>query len=577
MKKSIATVLCSSLLLAGGIFSNSTVSAQILKDTATLGAAYGEMAVQRAEDEARYKVFQEKFQKMNKLHGESKEKTIQEDEKYQRLREKLQIRGVMLEEWGGKQRELLKSADIKPAVSVDGKKPPKSAQLIAAKEDMDTKYQRLQNLVQDLYEFASENGDKLPEINELFSGVEVARQSLRQAAAKYVEEYWRWRVKPGQGIDTTESDFQLLTKNGYIKMESQQLKNMSRSAAASRVAFMLRAVEGGVYNQLAPESIAAMARLRAEYSLELAQLGYFDDEAAQIQVETQAIWESSTKAPKRFKVDGELRVDHRKNSGDVSNDSFVRLRNRLYGDYNIDENWHAIAMVESQKYLSGRGNNHWLELDRYYLTGYIGEVAVSGGVMGATMAEGNIYDSKFKGVMLQAGDGVHYTLRYGTVNNAHNAVEFSADYKIGSGYRINGGYHGFNIDGYGRRNIYTGNIIMPLGANLALGAMYLQGQDSQLGTGRGYVFTLSHGRESSWKKGNMAYFLKYYHQPRATYVQHTMNGTADSMNGFMGLGLGASYTIQESLIISMEYYRLRELMGNRSNNTLWLGLSYYYH
>ena len=49
-------------------------------------------------------------------------------------------------------------------------------------------------------------------------------------------------------------------------------------------------------------------------------------------------------------------------------------------DYNLDNNWHAIGMLESEKALHGDDSmNGTIDLDRYYLKGAVGIVMVMAG------------------------------------------------------------------------------------------------------------------------------------------------------------------------------------------------------
>ena len=62
-------------------------------------------------------------------------------------------------------------------------------------------------------------------------------------------------------------------------------------------------------------------------------------------------------------------------------------------------------MLESEKALHGDDSmNGTIDLDRYYLKGAVGKVMVMAGAFGKTLAEGNIYDSRFKGIQVAYGD-----------------------------------------------------------------------------------------------------------------------------------------------------------------------------
>ena len=329
--------------------------------------------------------------------------------------------------------------------------------------------------------------------------------------------------------------------------------------------------------------------LRVEYAQELNGLGYFqEEEALDMSVLSPPI--RPVDMEKRFKIDGEIRYDYRRQSdhsviNPVSGkpkypEDLQRFRARVYLDYNIDDNWHALGMIESEKALNGADDSMdgTLSLDRYYLQGYLGNARVTAGAFGTILGEGNIYDSRFKGAMVEYGDGTPWTFRarYGEVNEAERAKTLSVSYDRDS-YGVDGGLYQFRMVGGSHRNIEMVNFRKPIGGWLHGGLMYLHGSDDAYEDGHGYVVTLQRGEENSWKKDNVMAFLKYYHQPRSTYIEHTMNGMADYMNGFKGVGAGLSYTLQRDLVASLEYYHLKDLTDHDTNNTIWFGLSYYFN
>lgn len=327
-----------------------------------------------------------------------------------------------------------------------------------------------------------------------------------------------------------------------------------------------------------------VAMLRVEFAPELAAAGYFDTQAAKnlaiMQVPPTAI---GVDIKKRFKIDGEIRYDYRHNSNSdtLKNgsrkypDDLHRMRERLYMDYNLDNNWHLMGMLESEKALKGDGKNGQIRLDRYYLQGHVGTTLVTAGAFGSLMGEGNIYDSKFKGAMVEFGHPVTYRLSAGNIDQANDVYTATATYK-GDSYTAETGIYRFNgLNGNHDRTILMGNVHKPVGA-FDLGLMYLHGIDGSVGNGNGAVATLSHGKYNSWLPGNVMWYLKYYYQPESTYVEHTMNGMADWMNGFKGYGLGYSRTLRRNLVLNLEYDMLNDLTSGERNNTFWAGLSWFF-
>lgn len=56
-----------------------------------------------------------------------------------------------------------------------------------------------------------------------------------------------------------------------------------------------------------------------------------------------------------------------------------------------------------------------MDLDRYYLTGMVGSSRLTAGVFSSYLAEGNIYDSKFKGIRISGETPFRYMAEAGTV------------------------------------------------------------------------------------------------------------------------------------------------------------------
>lgn len=325
-------------------------------------------------------------------------------------------------------------------------------------------------------------------------------------------------------------------------------------------------------DQITSDDWERLARRRVEYADELSAIGYFDRESSYMQASTEV---KAPKPPeKRFKIDGEARVDYGAHSGYKSSSDRSRARVRIYGNYNIDDNWHFISMLENEKILSGKGEDNWMDIDRWYLTGKVGSTQVDAGAFGSFLAEGNIYDSRFTGVRVSGKEPFSYMAEAGTIKQAGfaAAAEASTTHDI---YTLGAGLYRFDLKDRGERNIYMLNVHRPLGGLYDLGLMGLLGEDERTSE-KGYVVSLTRGKENTWQRGNAYYFLKYYHQPYTTYVSHTMNGLADYMDGFEGIGAGIHYTVKPDWLLQAEYYNLKDLEEGGRNHTFWLALSYYF-
>ena len=192
-----------------------------------------------------------------------------------------------------------------------------------------------------------------------------------------------------------------LSGNGESNDTTAMPKNVMMSADGL-------AVQGTTDSVIPASLLDTVGKLRAEFMTELDSNGSLDNMNARQQLESNLPVEDVP--DQRLKVDAEVRFDTGHSTGDNGNGTRSRIRARVYPDYNIDNNWHAIGMVEWEKTLNGNAysDDGKLKLDRYYLSGNIGEVHTDVGAFGCVMAEGNIYDSKFIGVRLQTGKPVKY-------------------------------------------------------------------------------------------------------------------------------------------------------------------------
>ena len=115
--------------------------------------------------------------------------------------------------------------------------------------------------------------------------------------------------------------------------------------------------------------------------------------------------------------------------------------------------------------------------------------------------------------------------------------------------------------------------------NVKLGAMYLLGDD-EFGDrdhvsvdDDGYVVTASYKGAKASDPGSWGVSANYYDQGATTYLDHTMNGLADSMLGFKGYSVIANYTFAKNIVGQVEWYDLEDKEGNKDDaDTLWAQL-----
>lgn len=278
----------------------------------------------------------------------------------------------------------------------------------------------------------------------------------------------------------------------------------------------------------------------------------------------------------KIKIDGEIRYHYAANSGSEEwNKDASGLRLYLGAESKINKDWRIFGMLEGQKNIKNYNNK--LELSRLYIEGKMGEAKVKAGKFGYLMAEGNIYDSGFTGIKVDAGDPVKYSFSCGETEDTKETYIATARYNDFD-YNLETGIYHYQLDD----GTDTKNTIWNFGGNykfndFSIGAMYLRSsQKDSKGNNDGYVLSFNYGDLREYRPGTYNLSAKYYNQPRYTYISHGMNGKANSMQGVKGYGLGVNYTVAKDYVVGIEYYNLKDKISGEKGKTFWTQLTHYF-
>lgn len=293
--------------------------------------------------------------------------------------------------------------------------------------------------------------------------------------------------------------------------------------------------------------------------------------------EIEHVSDRSNHTDNKVNIDGEVRYHYALNSGSgLFDKNSSGIRARVGFDIAVNQDWRAYGMLEGEKKLVNY--NDEFKLSRLYVAGKMGESMVTAGSFGYLMADGNIYDSGFKGVRVDFGEPIKYTLSYGDTDNTKKTFIATArhndfDYNLEAGV-----YHYQKDDAAANNTIWTlgGNYNF---SNFGLGAMALGSSEKDSkgdSTGTGYVLSFNYGDLKTWRKGTYGVFAKYYNQPLGTYIEHGMNGTGGAMQGFKGYGLGVNYTLRENVVTGIEYYGLTDKTTGEKGDTWWSQITHYF-
>ena len=287
------------------------------------------------------------------------------------------------------------------------------------------------------------------------------------------------------------------------------------------------------------------------------------------------------------KVTGELRYHYKDNGGDIDGYA-TELRSRIWVKGAINDDWTYTGMLENIQDLKNDKGDETTKFQRAYVNGKLGGVKVQAGRYHSKLSEGNVYDSRFDGVQASYGKDVKLTAGYGkaahttgleaTPKKANAKDTYYAELSGNVGkLALAAGYYNYEDVKEAKDEDDT---IWTVGANYAfdknfkLGAMYLNGdQDKYEGDDDGFVVTASYKGAKAAKAGSWGLVAKYYDQGFSTYIDHTMNGYADSYTsadqGFKGYSVAANYTFAKNIVGQVEWYDLEAKEGNKDAQTLW--------
>ena len=277
------------------------------------------------------------------------------------------------------------------------------------------------------------------------------------------------------------------------------------------------------------------------------------------------------------KITGEIRY-HYADSSDDFDGWENKLRSRIWVNGQVNDDWTYTGMIENNQNFANDKGDEDTKFQRAYVNGKLGGVAVQAGRYNLKYADGNIYDTRFDGVQASYGKDVKLTAGYGKATPSSTVRIDNADvwYAELSGkmskLSLAAGYSEWDDI----NNLDVDDSIWHVGANYAfdknvkLGAMYLYGDvDDYAGDDDGYVVTASYKGAKASDPGSWGLVAKYYDQGATTYMDHTMNGKADDMNGFKGYSVFANYAFAKNIVGQVEWYDLEGKDNSGDSQTIW--------
>ena len=273
-------------------------------------------------------------------------------------------------------------------------------------------------------------------------------------------------------------------------------------------------------------------------------------------------------------------------------------------------------MLQNQQNFINDIGDEGTDFQRAYLEGRVGGIKVSAGRQELFLGDGNIYDTRFDGIILGYGKDIKIEGYYGkptNLNSAYSVVteeekwlafleDGTTSYKYGTKYdKVMGAklsaklgvvdaavaYDRFGGDSQTTIDFAKGTettkavddieiVSVQAGLNIAknlnLSGIYMHADEDANGDDNGYVLTLSYGGAKAAKVGSFGLVAKYYDQPATTAIAHTMNGVCGT-NGFDGYSLAGYYTVAKNIVAGVEWYDLESNdKSEKEMKSLWTQL-----
>jgi len=301
---------------------------------------------------------------------------------------------------------------------------------------------------------------------------------------------------------------------------------------------------------------ANVDRLAAEFADELDALGV---RVAKLE-----------KKSDNVKITGEIRYHYGSSNkhimeGDRKNEH--GLRTRLYFNGEVNDNWSYVARLENQQWFhDNESNDDDVKVTVAQMEGRLGGVDIVAGRQDDVFADGYIYDGSQDALKATYGDKVYLTGAIGKLDE----VDWEKFWQVEVGTNTEGvvdGKVGFLQAKDGEVNDDNGIFYVGLNANvakdLALSGMYLKANEDRIDGNKvkddGWVVGLEYKGAEPEEVGSWGLNANYYHQGKATYIAHTIDGYTDFAAGFKGWSFGGNVTVAKNMVANVTYYDTKTL------------------
>ncbi|MBQ7884144.1 MAG: porin, partial [Phascolarctobacterium sp.] len=292
------------------------------------------------------------------------------------------------------------------------------------------------------------------------------------------------------------------------------------------------------------------------------------------------------------KINGQVRARYVKS--DADDDDGATMRNRVWINGQINDDWSFTAMLQNTQDFSNDEAEEDTDMKRAYVEGKLGGLAVTAGRWNEYPATGNVLDVYLDGIKASYGDKVKVTgmVAKGVdgTNEVADLTEEDSDrlYMLGvettvgavdayvNYFKADKAATGWDADGdanaWTDKEIYNIGLGLGIAKDLRLGYEYMWGDDEYLDTVSkdGWVARLDY-KGAGEEVGSYGIHAQWFDQPINCWLSPTTDANVFANDGgYEGWNLGFDYTLAKNILLDVNYYDTEAKVGPKEDELLYV-------
>ena len=284
------------------------------------------------------------------------------------------------------------------------------------------------------------------------------------------------------------------------------------------------------------------------------------------------------------KITGQARFSYKDVDGD-ENGNEGALRTRLWVTGQVNEDWTYTGMFQNTQTWTDKDAEDTVELDRAYVDGRVGGMAVTAGRWNEVTFTGNVLDTNIDGVKVAYGDKVKvFGMAAKGASSDNVTYLFDSDdrlYVAGvtadmgavdayAAYFKADSSNNTLVDG---KEIWNVGVSYNFAPDFTLAAEYMRGDKDYYNTDKdGWYADLAWKGASADEPGSYGLHVGYFDQSANAYITPTTDGFVDSTifkTGYKGMAYGASYAFAKNIVGVFNYYDFESKEGGQDADTMF--------